>query len=387
VIVILSLLALLHRVIGSIDTLSIYLTPLAIAPIILTVFLNSRIGLVTAFFLPLMVSLISGPDSQFVMSATLAGIAATYNSRDLKDRLQFYAITPGLILLAYLLVHTGFTLSRFTDMRSWVEPLLYFGINAISILLIYPIVMLFERLFDMTTDFTLLELSDTNHPLLKELMNKAPGTFHHSLQVGNLSEAAANEIGANALLCRTAALYHDIGKMKRPYYFTENQSGQNEHDNIKPSMSAMIIKDHVTQGVQMAREHKLPQAIIDFIQTHHGTTLVSFFYKKAKETSENPDEIKEESFRYDGPLPFSKETGILMLADTVEAASRSLKDPTYTKLENLIDKLVDHKMDGKQLSRTPLTFKEIEKIKGVFLTILSGIYHSRVEYPEEQKAK
>lgn len=378
------LLSTLHRFISPTGTLSPYFTPIVIAPILFTVFLNSRIGLITAFYLPFMVSLISGPDYQFIFSLVLVGIAATYTSRDLKDRMQFYVFTPGLVFLVFLAVHSGFTFSRYADLRAWAEPIFYFGVHAASIFFIYPLAMAYERIFGITTDFTLLELGDTNHPLLKELMSKAPGTFHHSLQVANLSEAAANALGANALLCKTACYYHDIGKIKRPYYFVENQGGENEHDSIKPSMSAMIIKDHVNQGVIMAEEANLPKAIIDFIETHHGTTTIRYFYNRAKDQAAEGEVIDEALFKYDGPLPFSRETGIVMLADTVEAASRAMKQPTYSKLEGLINKLVDAKVDEGQLADTPLTFKDLRKIKEVFLTILSGIYHSRVEYPEEK---
>lgn len=374
----------LHRFISPTGTLSPYFTPIVIVPILFTVFLNSRIGLITAFYLPFMVSLISGPDYQFLFSLVLVGITATYTSRDLKNRMQFYVFTPGLVLGVFLVVHSGFTFSRYADLRAWAEPIFYFGVHSASIFFIYPLAMAYERLFGITTDFTLLELGDTNHPLLKELMSKAPGTFHHSLQVANLSEAAANALGANALLCKTACYYHDIGKIKRPYYFVENQAGENEHDSIKPSMSAMIIKDHVNQGVIMAEEAKLPKAIIDFIETHHGTTTIRYFYNRAKDQAAEGEEVDEALFKYDGPLPFSRETGIVMLADTVEAASRAMKQPTYSKLENLINKLVDAKVDEGQLANTPLTFKDLRKIKQVFLTILSGIYHSRVEYPEEK---
>lgn len=387
VILTIGLVAILHRVISPFNTISAYLTPLAIAPILLTIFLNPRIGLVTAFFIPMIASLISGPDSQFLISSTLAGIVGTYSSRDLKDRMQFYVITPSLIFVAYLLVHLGFMVSRFTDLSNWTEPLIYFAGNALSILLIYPIVLLFERIFNMTTDFTLLELVDNNNPILNELAIKAPGTHHHSLHVSLLSEAAANAIGAHALLCRTAAMYHDIGKIKRPYYFIENQEGENEHDNIKPSMSAMIIKDHVNQGVILAKEAGLPKSIIDFIETHHGTTLIKYFYNRALESAEDKEEVKEETYRYDGPIPFTKETGIVMLADTVEAASRALKDPAYGRLETLIDKLVDAKINEGQLANTPLTFKDIQKIKEVFLPMVSAYHHNRVDYSKRPKSK
>jgi cyclic-di-AMP phosphodiesterase PgpH len=218
-------------------------------------------------------------------------------------------------------------------------------------------------------------------------MNKAPGTFHHSLQVANLAESGAAAIGANALLCRVGALYHDIGKMNKPGYFIENQTGKNEHDKLKPRMSALIIKAHVSDGVKMAEENDLPEKIIEFIRTHHGTSLIRFFYDRAQKLSDNDTEVREEDFRYDGPIPGTKETGILLLADSIEAASRSMKDPTYNKLENLINRMVDdHVYDG-QLNHCPLTFDQLDTIKKTFLNILIGVYHSRVEYPEEKKEK
>ncbi|MDZ7690126.1 MAG: HDIG domain-containing protein [Balneolaceae bacterium] len=276
-----------------------------------------------------------------------------------------------------------------TAFEGWTElgnDLFFVIINAVFILFTYPLILLFEKVFKVTTDFTLLELSDTNLPLLKDLMTQAPGTFHHSLQVANLSEAAAGSIGANGLLCRVGALYHDIGKMDNPGYFIENQAGPNEHDKLKPRMSALVIKAHVSNGVKSARKHGLPEIIIDFIKTHHGTSLIKYFFSKAKEkTDENKDEIQEKDFRYDGPLPRTKETGILLLADGVEAASRAMKDPSYQKLENLINKMVDDRVNEGQLSKCPLTFQDLRTIKETFLNILMGIYHSRVEYPEDKK--
>src|SRR5699024_2558557 len=214
----------------------------------------------------------------------------------------------------------------------------------------------------------------------------APGTFHHSLQVANLAEAAAGNLRANALLCRVGALYHDIGKLENPEYFAENQLVSNEHDNLKPRMSALVIKAHVSNGVKMAKEYKLPDLIIDFIKTHHGTSVIQYFYTKAKEQSDpEKNEIQQEDFQYDGPLPYSKETGIVMLTDGVEAASRAMKNPNYQKLEQLVDKLIDLRVREGQLSRTPLTFRDLSTIKKTFLNILVGIYHSRVEYPDEEQ--
>ena len=225
-----------------------------------------------------------------------------------------------------------------------------------------------------------MELSDTNSKLLKELSNKAPGTFNHSLQVANLAEAAANQIGANAMLVRVGALYHDIGKMSDPNYFTENQiTNVNPHNEISPKDSARIIINHVINGIEMARKNNLPDRIIDFIRSHHGTTLVYYFYKKQKELGE---EMNEEHFRYPGPLPFSKETAILMMADSVEAASKSLKDPTFLIIDEFVDKIISGQMKSNQFLNSDITFKEIEIIKKVFKQKLTNIYHLRVEYPE-----
>ena len=227
---------------------------------------------------------------------------------------------------------------------------------------------------------SLLELSDTNSKLLKELSNKAPGTFHHSLQVANLAEAAANEIGANAMLVRVGALYHDIGKMNDPTYFTENQvTNVNPHDELSPKDSARIIVDHVIKGIEIARKNNIPDRVIDFIRSHHGTTLVFYFYKKQKEIDEN---VNEEDFRYPGPLPFSRETAILMMADSVEAASKSLKNPTFLIIDEFVDKIISGQMKANQFLNADITFKEIETIKKIFKQKLINIYHLRVEYPE-----
>jgi putative nucleotidyltransferase with HDIG domain len=366
--------------------ISLYIIPVAIAPIILTIIIDSRLGIVTAVTLALLVTLINGNNFEFATATIVGCCLGLFSVRDIKNRSQFFFTTPGIVFLSYVLVIIGFSMALFKGWQPFLHELAYVAINAIFIIFTYPLILLFERGFNITTDLTLIELSDTNLPLLKELMNKAPGTFHHSLQVANLSEAAATAIGANGLLCRTAALYHDIGKMENPAYFAENQIGGNEHDKLKPRMSALVIKAHVSNGVKMAREHNLPAIIIDFIKTHHGTSVIRYFYKKACEhTDSEKDEIQQENFRYDGPLPNSKETGILMLADGVEAASRAMKEPNYQKLENLIDKLVDNRVSEGQLNNTPLTFQDLSIIKNTFLNILVGIYHSRVEYPEGEE--
>lgn len=367
---------------------SAYIVPVAITPIILTIIFDSRVGLISTITLALLTGLMHGNNFEYVVATTVACSLGLFSVRDIKKRSQFFFTTPSIVFICYALIIVSFNMNAFGAGQEILSNLLFVTINAVFILFTYPLILLFERTFNVTTDFTLIELSDNNLPLLKELMNRTPGTFHHSLQVANLAEAAAGAIGANGLLARVGALYHDIGKMEKPGYFTENQSGKNEHDKLKPRMSALVIKAHISNGVKLAKEHGLPDVLIDFIKTHHGTSLIKYFYVKAKENADDEkDEIKEEDFRYDGPLPQTKESGILLLADGVEAASRAMKDPNYQKLVNLIDKMVDNRVYEGQLSKTPLTFQNLRVIKETFLNILVGIYHSRVEYPDSDDEK
>lgn len=386
VLIAMALICIGSSVVYEFENISPYIVPVAIAPIILTIIFDSRVGLLSTITLALLTGLINGNNFEYVTATTVACSLGLFSVRDIKKRSQFFFTTPGIVFLSYLVVIIGFNMTTFDSWNALGNEVFFVAINAIFILFTYPLILLFERTFNVTTDFTLLELSDTNLPLLKELMTKAPGTFHHSLQVSNLAEAAAGAIRANSLLCRVGGLYHDIGKMENPGYFTENQTEKNEHDKLKPRMSALVIKAHVSNGVKMAEEHGLPDVIIDFIKTHHGDSLIKFFWEKAKEQADaDKKEIREEDFRYDGPLPQTKETGILLLADCIEASSRAMKDPNYQKLENLIDKMVDKRVNEGQLSRTPLTFQDIRTIKETFLNILVGIYHSRVEYPDDKK--
>jgi putative nucleotidyltransferase with HDIG domain len=366
----------------------LYIIPVAIAPIILTIIFDSRVGILSALTLAFITGFINSANFEFTMATIVGCSLGLFSVRDIKNRSQFFFTTPVIVFVSYIVVIIGFSLAVASGWTPFLTNLAYVVINALFIVFTYPLILLYEKVFNITTDLTLIELSDSNLPLLKLLMNKAAGTFHHSLQVANLAEAAAGNIGANALLCRAGALYHDIGKLENPEYFTENQLGGNEHDNLKPRMSALVIKAHVSNGVKIAKEHKLPDMIIDFIKTHHGTSVIKYFYEKAKEQSDpEKNEIKEEDFRYDGPRPYSKETGIVMLADGVEAASRAMKNPNYQKLKQLIDKLVDARLNEGQLSQTPLTFRDLSIIKRTFLNILVGVYHSRVEYPEEKEDK
>jgi len=373
--------------VAHLENMSPFIVPLAIAPILLTVIFDSRVGLLATLTIALLAGMMNGNDFEFVAATVTACSIAVFSVRDIKSRSQFFVVTPTLVFIAYTLVSTGFSMIRLGEWLALGNQVVYIFINAILIILTPPLILLFERLFRVTTDLTLFELSETNRPILKTLMMRAPGTFHHSLQVANLCEAAALSIGANALLVRVGALYHDIGKMERPEYFVENQSGVNEHDTIKPSVSAIVIKSHVASGIRMAEEEKLPSIVIDFIKTHHGDSLIRYFFEKAKEDSSDPNAIAEVDYRYDGPLPTTRETGILMLADSVEASARTLTNPSYSKIENHVNRIVDEKLHEGQLNECPLTFEDLKKIKQAFLTILVGVYHSRIRYPGQDDEK
>lgn len=384
VFLVLGLVTVASALVYPIENVRSYIIPVAIAPIILTIIFDSRVGLMATITLAIITGMIHDHNFEYMVATTAACSLGVFSVRDIKKRSQFFFITPGIVFLTYGLVIFGFAISRFSGLENFMSDMFFVAVNSVFILFTYPLILLFEKLFKLTTDFTLLELSDTNLPLMKELMSKAPGSFHHSLQVANLAESAASDIGANSLLCRVGAMYHDIGKMVKPEYFIENQVKRNEHDKLKPRMSALVIKAHVSEGVKIAHEYSLPKVVVDFITTHHGTSLIRYFHGKAMEDTEN---VQEEDFRYDGPIPYTKEQGILMLADGVEASCRSMKDTTYSKLENQINRIIDSNVADGQLSNCPLTFQQIQIIKESFLRILKGVYHSRIEYPEEAKAE
>ena len=285
--------------------------------------------------------------------------------------------------LSYSVVYTGISILQEGSIQN-IDYLNYawFAGNALLVLSSYPLIYIFEKLFGFISDATLVELSDTNQPLLRRLAEKAPGTFQHSMQVANLSEEAALAIGANPLLIRTGALYHDIGKMEEPMYFIENlTSSYNPHDNLEFAESARKIIGHVTKGVEMGRKHNLPDIIIDFIRTHHGTSTVQYFYRSY--LKKYPEaEVDVAMFSYPGPKPFSKETAILMMADSVEAASRSLKSINKEVLRNLVENIIDYQLKENQFENVDLTIKDINTIKDLFRKRLINIYHARVEYPK-----
>lgn len=387
VFLILTLLSVASAVVYHFDDVNSFIIPIAVAPIILTIIFDSRVGLMTTITLAIITALMHDNNFEYLVATITACSLGIFSVRDIKNRSQFFLSTPSIVFASYMLVLGGFALARFAGWTPFIETTMAVAINSVFILFTYPLILIIEKTFKVTTDFTLLELSDTNHKLMKDLMNKAPGSFHHSLQVANLAEAAASAIEANSLLCRVGAMYHDIGKMVKPSYFIENQNKGNDHDKLKAKMSALIIKAHVSDGVKMARKNNIPELIVNFIKTHHGTSLIRFFYGKAQKNADKEAEVPEEDFRYDGPIPFTVEQGILLLADSVEAASRAMKNPTYNKLETLIDKITeDHIREG-QLDNCPLTFRHIQIIKETFLSILVGVYHSRVEYPDDDQSK
>lgn len=361
--------------------------PVGLASILLTVIFDSRVGMFGTVALACIGGLIFGYDFQFTFATIFAGTLAVFSVRDIKNRSQIL-ITAALVFGAYVLILGSYTLLSVGQTERFLAELVLVAVNSALLLLAYPLLWIFERTFGVTTDLTLLELSDTNRPLLKELSLRAPGTFNHSLQVANLAEAAADAIGANALQARIGALYHDIGKMLKPEYYIENQQpGENPHDRVTPYMSALIIASHVKDGLELGREYNLPEGVLNFIPTHHGTTLMEYFFRKAKELR-GPDDppVDEMEFRYPGPRPQTNEQGIVMLADSVEAASRSLDKPTPRRLEGLVDSIFRARIEEGQLDGCALTFSDLNHIKETFLAILGGIYHFRVKYPDQDKA-
>lgn len=358
----------------------IYVVPLCILPLVLKAFFDARLGLFAHVLTVLLLGFIVPNSYEYMFLQIIAGIVTILTVSELYKRANLF-ISVGQITLIYIIAYFAFFViheGQITTLK-W-DTFGLFILCGLATLFVQPLIYIYEKIFGLVSDVSLLELSDTNTKLLKELSNKAPGTFHHSLNVANLAEASANEIGANAMLVRVGALYHDIGKMKNPTYFTENQSnGLNPHDELSSKESAMVIIDHVLNGIEIAKKHNLPDRVIDFIRTHHGTSLVYYFYMKEKADNED---VNTEDFSYPGPKPFSKETAILMMCDSVEAASKSLKEPTTTKINDFVENIVNKQMETGQFLNANITFKEIEAIKKVLKHKLANIYHLRIEYPE-----
>lgn len=360
---------------------SVYIIPYAIIPIVVRTFFDSRTSLFTHLITILICSIMVPYPQEFFLLEVVAGMVVTFSLRDLSERSQLIRCA-FFIFLSYSTVYTCLALYQEMSFSklNWVMYL-YFGINFILLMFAYILVYMLEKTFGYVSTITLVELSNINTPILKKLSETAPGTFQHSLQVSILASEAATKIGANAALVRTGAMYHDIGKMENPAFFTENQKNFNPHDQLTFEQSAEVIINHVIDGIKMAEKAKLPQAITAFIKTHHGRGKVKYFYNSFK--NKYPDrEIDEAKFTYPGPNPFSKETAVLMMADAVEASSRSLKDYTEETISELVNKIIDSQMEDGLMKNTPLTFRDIQTVKQVFIDKLKMMYHTRISYPE-----
>lgn len=358
----------------------LYVVPLCILPLVLKAFFDARLGLFTHVLTVLLLGFIVPNSYEYMFLQIIAGIVTILTVSELYKRANLF-ISVGQITLIYIIAYFAFFVIHEGQIFTikW-ETFGLFILGGLATLFVQPLIYIYEKLFGLVSDVSLLELSDTNTKLLKELSNKAPGTFHHSLNVANLAEASANEIRANAMLVRVGALYHDIGKMKNPTFFTENQStGINPHDELSSKESASVIINHVIDGIEIAKKYNLPDRVIDFIRTHHGESVVYYFYKKELAVDAT---VAEADFTYPGPKPFSKETAILMMCDSVEAASKSLKSPTSTKINDFVENIINKQMESGQFLNADITFKEIQAIKRVLKLKLANIYHLRIEYPE-----
>ena len=372
---------LMMKLVLGIGTLHVYLVPLCLVPLIIRSFFDTRLALFTHVIGVLVVSFMVPNPYEFVFLQIIAGSLLLFGTEDLRNRLQF--LTGALIIFAsYALTYLGINLIQEAEWsRLHTGYYGWFAANAILSLLAFPLVFIFERSFGYLSELSLMELADPNSRLLRELNEKAPGTFQHSLQVANLAEDAIRLIGGQPLLVRAGAMYHDIGKMKEPQFFIENQyGGVNPHDGLNFEESAAVIIQHVTYGIKLAKSRNLPDAIIDFIRTHHGTCRVEYFYRMHKQQFGEGE--GDTAFRYPGPKPFSKETAVLMMADSVEAAGRSLKEYNSDSIDELVDRIIDNQKAIGQFDQADLTFRDISRIKKLFKKKLKGIYHVRIEYPK-----
>lgn len=358
----------------------ILIVPLCIVPILMRVFFDMRVALYIHLTTVIILANLVPNSFEFIFYQLVTGMMSIIAVRSLERRSQFFVLAM-VIFGSYSFIYTAGVLSQETNLSSLEgTKYLVFFLNALLTLLAYPLIYLFEKFFGMTTALSLLELSSTNNKALRELSRRAPGTFQHSMQVANLTEDLVSEIGGNVLLAKVGALYHDIGKIRNPLYFTENQTGDfNPHDELDYTESARMITAHVTDGLEEARRYHLPPEVQDFIRTHHGTTMTGYFYAKEKER--HPEGFDESLFRYPGPRPYSRETAVVMIVDTVEAACRSLKTHTKEATDEMIDRLIDGKIASGQLENCPLSYGDVAKIRRFLKTKMMSIYHVRVEYP------
>ena len=367
----------------SINSVSALAVPLLMVPVIIRSFFSDRLALFTHTIMLVALLPFVSSSVQFVTVQFSAGLITLFLIRGIYKRSQLVQSTFQ-IMVVLLLVHLSIHLIRESDWTTQsLLPVAYSLGGTLILLFIFPLIYFFERTFGVVSDLTLLELSDTNSPLLKLLSKEAPGTFQHTMQVANLAEFATEIVGGNTLLVRTGALYHDIGKIANPQYFTENQSSiTSPHEELSYLESAEIIIGHINDGIELAKKHKLPDIVIDFIRTHHGTSRVEYFYRKYKE--DHPDTDQFDQFHYPGPKPFSKETAIVMMSDAVEASTRSIPEKTEQNLSEMIDKVIGHQLSTGQYDNAEITMKEINTIREAFKRFIRGVYHVRISYPEAE---
>lgn len=362
---------------------SIYIVPFALVPIIIKTFYDSRLALFIHFITVLLVGFFAPNGFEFVFLNFVAGIVAIFSLTNLYRRGKLF-LSSALVVITLSIAYFGMAITQEGNIASieW-QNFVYFALNGALVLSSYPLIYIFEKVFGFLSDVRLMELSDTNQKLLRELAEKAPGTFQHSMQVANLAEEAIIKIGGNPLLVRTGAMYHDIGKLSNPIYFIENQrTGFNPHDMHEFDESADIIINHVREGIELARKNKLPKQLLAFIITHHGTGKVQYFYRSYIKKFPNKD-VDISKFSYPGPKPNSKETAVLMMADSVEAASRSLTDYTDTTIDNLVESIINKHISDGQLDNSDVTFRDVTTIKAIFKSKIANIYHARIKYPEK----
>ncbi|MCR4828484.1 MAG: HDIG domain-containing protein [Bacteroidales bacterium] len=358
----------------------VLLAPVCVIPILIRIFFDMRVALYIHIVVVIILAIMVPNSYEFIYYQLIAGMMSIITVRHLEKRSNFFTVAL-VVFLTYSLIYFAGTLSQDTFSSLQPSRFLIFFFNATLTLLAYPLIFIFEHLFGMTTNLTLMEIGSTNTPALREMSQKAPGTFQHSMQVANISEDLISEIGGNAVLARVGALYHDIGKTMAPLYFTENQNtGFNPHDNLDSEESAHIIIQHVRDGIDLAKKYHLPPEVTDFIRTHHGTTVTGYFYALAKQQHPN-EEISMDSYRYQGPPPFSRETAVVMLVDSVEAACRSLKNHDPESIDKMVDRIIDDKINLNQLSNCPLTMQDITLIRSRLKSKMHSIYHVRIEYP------
>ncbi|MFH2143377.1 MAG: HDIG domain-containing metalloprotein [Bacteroidota bacterium] len=382
IIVFIVLMVFVARIVINYNFLSLYLIPFAILPIIIRTFYDSRLALFIHMITILIIGFFAPNSFEFVFLQMIAGIMAIFSLKSILRRGQLF-LSAFIIFSTYCFIYFGLAIIQEGDLYTIdYKNFAWFAGNGLLLLSAYPMIYIFEKIFGFLSDVTLMELSDTNHPILRELAEKAPGTFQHSLQVGNLAEESIRRIGGNPLLARTGALYHDIGKMDIPLFFIENQlHGINPHDKIEFDKSAEIIISHVKRGTDKAKKHNIPDQVVDFIRTHHGTSKVQYFYKSY--LSLHPDEkVDEEKFTYPGTSPRSKEQAVVMMCDSVEAAARSLKTITDASIDELVEKIIAFQIDENQFKYADITFKDITTVKSILKKKLRNIYHTRIEYPE-----